>query len=178
MNIGKVFSYKVSQHVTKWFQKVDVDGESPALLLERLSTLVLAHMDRFRFSLACSETQFRRNICNAVCMMYYSNKMQMGWRGPLSRVQRPTGWSHTLEYQWKDILRMHYFSYDLWQTIWSQIPEALWESTLPHWREAIEGIYLHYIACRQELLDDYIPELVQGRGEDMGHVYEGEVEEM
>jgi hypothetical protein len=100
------------------------------------------------------EADFRRNICEAVSTMYVANKQTTNWYGPFSKPVRPEGWTRDDENAWMDYLQFNYFTYDLWQLIWSLVFVGYWESKVPFWRDSVERIMIHYLYVDRSFHDD------------------------
>ncbi len=144
----------VNRHINHWFHSTQHDGGSPAITIQSLNDIFLQHLQRFGFHLWLSETEFRRNICRAICIMYMAAKRNETWHGPFSKAPRPDGWTDEDELEWFDHLHFNYFSYDFWQTVWSQIFPSFWESKVPYWRDSIERILIHYIAIDTTFMEE------------------------
>jgi hypothetical protein len=144
----------VSRHVNHWFQSIQHDGQSPAITIRTITDLFLRNLQRFHLNLWIPEREFRRHICEATCTMYVAAKKNILWYGPFSSPLRPDGWTPEDEHAWHDHLQFNFFSYELWQNLWSLIPTAYWETKIPHWRDSIERIYMHYIMVDQNFIDE------------------------
>lgn len=149
----------INRSVNHWFHTAKQDGTSPENSIRKFSDLFLAAVNRMNFQLTCTPMQFRRNMCESLCVMFMAHKQQTGWYGPNSDAPRPEGWTDGLESEWKDLLRSMYFTYSFFENLWNQINEGEWEKSLPYWRVNMESIAFHYIGIRPELLD--CPDIVQ-----------------
>lgn len=153
-----MLNYKqaVNRSVTQWFHTPKRDSISPAETIAFWNDKFLEGVAYRKFQLAISEREFRAAMCEALCTMFMAKKKQGTWRGPVSEMPRPEGWTDAHETEWKDLLRSKYFAYDFFELLWSQVEQAMWETAVPEWRTAFELIALHYIAVDPELvLDGY-----------------------
>jgi hypothetical protein len=140
----------VSRHVTQWFHRVQRDEMSPALSLVDISTRILQYIQSRKLSLIVSEKEFRRNVCEFICTYYVAKKRDVPWRGPLSELPRPVGWSTEHEDQWLEWLRMHVLSSEFWNCFWDSTPESIWEYRVGGWRDAMEFVVQHYIVVQPD----------------------------
>lgn len=152
--VTKRLNKVINHRVNVWFHGMRTDGQSPEYTVNRLCDVFLIHCKRFGLSLVCSESQFRRNICEATCIMYVAQKQNVAWYGPFSQPERPTGWIRTDEAKWLEYIRFHCFSYSLWTLIWEYIGTPQWGSILPYWHIHMEQILLHYIKVMPECIED------------------------
>lgn len=128
------------------------DSISPEITIRMFSDEFLESCRRLKLQLTCSNTDFRKNMCEALCVMYIAHRQKTSWIGPKSIPPRPTKWTPQHEILWKDVLTQKYLSYEIWQNIWDRIPEAHWESSVPNWRINMEFIAIHYIAYKSEIM--------------------------
>lgn len=144
----------VNNSVTQWFQFPKRDSISPAETVMNWNDLFLESIARQKFDLVCSELEFRRLMCEALCTMYLAKKRNTVWRGPISVRHRPQGWTSAHEMEWKDILQSKYFTIDFFEKIWERFEKAIWENAISDWRTQFEIICLHYIQVKPELIID------------------------
>lgn len=140
----------VSRHVTQWFHRIHRDEMSPALSLVEISQRILDYLKSRKLSLTIQEGAFRRNVCEFLCMYYVAKKRDVPWRGPLSEMPRPPGWSFEHEEQWVEWLRTHVLSSEFWNCFWECTPESIWEYRVGGWRDALEFVVQHYVAVQPE----------------------------
>ena len=69
---------------------------------------------------------------------------------------RPGGWTATHEAEWEEYLSMYVFTDEVWTGFWSGIPEALWESRVPNWRQQIQMVVFHYVQADPKKIDSYL----------------------
>ncbi len=153
-----MLNYKqaINRSVTQWFHTQKRDSISPSETVAFWNDKFLEGLAYRKFQLAISEREFRAAMCEALCTMFVAKKKHTTWRGPVSEMPRPDGWTDGHEAEWKDLLRSKYFAYDFFEILWSQVEVAMWETVLPEWRTAFEIIALHYIAVDPDLvLDGY-----------------------
>lgn len=143
----------INQHVNQWFRRVALDEWSPALTIKEFTDRFLEYLKWKRLSLACSEGEFRKNMCEFLCTAYVARKQDTTWIGPLSEPLRPYGWTQTHENQWLEYLEMYVFTGEVWDGFWSKIPEALWESRVPDWRYQIQMVVFHYVQVDPRKID-------------------------
>jgi hypothetical protein len=158
----------ISAHTTQWFHYEKSDSISPALSVKQFSELFLNACKRMKLTLTCTEKEFKNFMCEATCTMYVAHKRNTTWIGPLSELQRPKKWNSGLEAQWIDYIRFHYFTSDTWHNLWHQIPEGMWERSVPEWRVSMEHIVYHYIECQPQNLDDYSVDSDEKSDDDVG----------
>ena len=135
----------VSRHITQWFHRVGMDELSPALTLLDFNQRILEYIEYRKLSLAIPIPLFRKHMCQFICTYYRANKQNTTWRGPLSEQVRPRGWTTTHEMEWMEYLQHHHFTSECWFNFWHAIPEGIWESRTPRWRDAIQHVMIHYI---------------------------------
>jgi hypothetical protein len=146
----------LSEHVNKWLHHQRVDNTTPAETILQFNNLFLKQVQRLGLHLWCPEAQFRKNMCEALCTLYIAERQGTTWKGPLSAPKRPYGWTVQKERDWEDYMRNRLFTYELWQLVWCQIPQAYWETTCPYWREHFEHIATHYLMVHPDMLDETI----------------------
>jgi hypothetical protein len=106
-----------------------------------------------KLSLAIPKHVFCKHMCEFICTVYRSCKQNATWQGPLSKPVRPRGWTATHELEWIEHLQYHHFSSEFWSNFWNAIPEGIWESRTPRWRDTIQYIVLHYITVNPAAID-------------------------
>ncbi len=153
------YNRELSRSVTNWFHTIKYDSFSPEVTITMFSDEFLELCRRLKLHLSCSHKEFRKNMCEAICVMYIAHRQDKSWTGPNSSPPRPSKWTPQHEMVWKDLLTQKYFTYEAWQYLWDQIPQAQWESNVPRWRTTFELIAIHYIAYRSDIMVDcYIGE--------------------
>lgn len=145
----------VNYSVNQWFQFPKKDSVSPAETIMNWNDLFLEGLARTKFQLACSAREFRNAMCEALCTMYLAKKRNTDWRGPLSSMPRPEGWTKAHEMEWKELLQSRYFTSEFFEGIWSRFEKAIWENVIPDWRTSFEIICIHYILVEPELILDF-----------------------
>jgi hypothetical protein len=143
----------VSRHVTHWFHHVGIDELSPALTILDFNQRILEYLEYRKLSLAVSKQMFRKYMCEFICTFYRSNKQNETWRGPLSKQVRPRGWTPMHETEWLEHLQYHHFSGEFWYNFWNAIPEGIWETRTPGWRDAVQHVVLHYVNVNPAAID-------------------------
>jgi hypothetical protein len=145
----------VSRHITQWFHRVGIDELSPSLTILDFNQRILEYVDYRKLSIAISKQAFRNNMCQFICTYYKANKQDATWRGPLSKQVRPRGWTPSHETEWIEYLQYHHFTSEFWSNFWNAIPEGIWETRTPHWREAVQHVVLHYIHVHPKAIEFY-----------------------
>ncbi len=135
----------VSRHVTQWFHRVGIDELSPALTFLDFNQRMLDYLEYRKLGLIIPTHVFRKNMCQFICTFYRAEKQGASWCGPSSEQVRPRGWTAVHEMEWIEHLQYQHFSSEFWFNFWNAIPEAIWETRTPRWREAIQHVVLHYI---------------------------------
>jgi hypothetical protein len=156
----------VRQHVNQWFRRVGNDDWSPVLTIKEFNDRFLEYLKWKRLALACSESDFRKAMCEFLCTAYTAHKQNTVWTGPLSSPIRPVGWTHAHEVEWDNYISMYVFTYEVWAGFWSGIPEAMWESRVPSWRDQIQSVVFHYVQVD--------PRKIESCVEDCGSVHSDE----
>jgi hypothetical protein len=146
----------ISRHTTQWFHRVNLDDYSPALSLQEISARLLQFFEHRKLNLTISPKQFRLYLCEFVCTYYVAKKRDLPWRGPNSQLYRPRGWCARHETEWHEYLHYKHFTSEFWHCFWECTQEALWESRVPGWREALELIIPHYIAVQPAKIDVHL----------------------
>ncbi len=106
-----------------------------------------------KLGLTVPDHVFRKNICEFVCTYYKAYKQDVTWNGPLSKLERPRGWTTTHEMEWMEYLQYHHFPSEFWTNFWNALPEGIWETRTPRWREALQQVVLHYIRVNPAAID-------------------------
>ncbi len=135
----------VSRHITQWFHRVGTDELSPASTVLEVNRRILEYIKHRNLNLAIPRQLFCKHMCEFVCTFYKACKQNGIWKGPLSKPARPRGWTPLHETEWIDYLQYHHFSSEFWANFWNAIPEGMWETRTPRWRDAFQYILLHYI---------------------------------
>lgn len=159
----------INQHVNQWFRRVGNDEWSPALTIKEFSDRFLEYLKWKKLSLACRESEFRKNMCEFICTAYVAKKQDTTWTGPLSEPMRPSGWTQRHENEWEEYLSIYVFTDEVWAGFWSYIPETLWESRVPDWRFQIQMIVFHYVQVNPSKIESFV--------EDAGSIPSDEEEE-
>lgn len=146
----------ISRHTTQWFHRTNLDDLSPALSLQELSTRLLQFIEFRKLHLVIGPKEFRINLCEFLCTYYVAKKRDLPWSGPHSQLHRPRGWTNRYENEWQEYLRLQHFTSEFWHCFWESTPEALWESRVPGWREALEVIISHYIGVQPAKIDVHL----------------------
>jgi hypothetical protein len=154
MNVQQRYKRLLSDHVNRWFSSDRVDGPPPVDSILQFNNEFLRHVKRLRVHLWCSEKEFRRYMCEALCTIYVASKQKTTWKGPLSAPKRPYGWTPTHETDWMDYVRNRLFTDDLWRAIWCHVPNENWEHAVPDWRDHFEFIATHYLMVHPDVLED------------------------
>lgn len=154
MNVQRKYNQMLSSHVTKWFHHERQDSVIPAESILQFNNEFLRQMKRLHVNLWCSEKEFRKNMCEALCTLYISNKRNTNWKGPLSMQKRPHGWTPHHETEWIDYIRDRLFTPEIWHLIWCHVPYANWESAVPDWRNVFEYIAIHYLIVHHDGMSD------------------------
>lgn len=146
----------VNRGVNFWFHTPKKDSISPAETVHEWNNKFLEGLQYRKFSLAISEKNFRKYMCEALCVMFLAKKEDKDWRGPISEMPRPERWNQSLEMEWIDLIESKYLGYEFFESVWCHFREkAIWENAIPDWRISFELIALHYIAIDANLLYDW-----------------------
>jgi hypothetical protein len=143
----------ISRHTTQWFHRVNLDELSPAIYLQEITTRILQFIEFRKLQLNISTKEFRLNLCEFLCTYYVAKKRDLPWSGPNSQQYRPRGWCARYENEWQEYIRHNHFTSEFWYCFWESTPEALWESRVPGWRDALELIVPHYLAVQPSKID-------------------------
>lgn len=84
--------------------------------------------------------------------MFLASQTGSAWTGPLGNLPRPRGWKPTNEAAWIDYVRSAILTDTVWESIWTQIPMAMWEEWVYDWRNQIESVVVYYVECQPELI--------------------------
>jgi hypothetical protein len=154
MNSNDRYKREINRHINFWFHNPKRDSIAPDETIMKFCDLFLERLKALKFSLSLSEQTFRRNMCEAICVMYEAKKRDIGWRGPLGERPRPEWWTSKHEAEWMDNLTTNYLNYEFFEPIWGRVEEGLWEAVLPDWRSTFELIVVKYVAVRLDLIED------------------------
>ena len=135
------------RQITKWFHARGVDGVTPAHSLRDFLDSALSAATDLQFVVPLS--QFRRLMCEALCMLYLAVHKGLTLSRPLRAPQFPPEWTDFHEELWRI-----YLEHELpdWEQEAKQVPVAAWESDLPHWRSVLSSLFEHYIVREERLL--------------------------
>lgn len=154
MNSNSRFQREINRHINFWFHTPKQDSISPRETITQFCDTFLKGVKTLGFWLSVDENQFRRYMCEAICIMYEAKKRDIDWRGPLTDALRPDGWTAKHEAEWREILTYRYFNSEFFESIWRFVEQGLWESYLSDWRLSFEHIVIHYIAIRHNLMEN------------------------
>jgi hypothetical protein len=145
----------ISRHITHWFHRVGTDELSPALSIAEFNDRILEYIHHRRLGITLPDHVFRQNMCEFLCTFYKASKQGITWSGPQSKQMRPKGWTSRHEMEWIEYLQYHHFSSEFWSNFWNALPEAMWETRTPRWRDSIQLIVLHYLAVVPTVIEFY-----------------------
>jgi hypothetical protein len=98
-------------------------------------------------------------LAECTCVGFLAVHTGSAWTGPLSVPKRPKGWKASHEAAWEDHIRFNVLTEDVWNSVWSHIPAAMWEEHVYGWRATMESVVGHYIECQPEAVitaDDHM----------------------
>jgi len=119
---GYIAAY-MENKVNKWFHTAPLFDYTPEQFVTSVATDFLEVIQTMKMHICCSDEEFVRAMCNAICTFYVAEKRGEDMSLPHRIWPRPVGWSADCEVQWMQTLQYCYLDSLFWESFWKRYPD-------------------------------------------------------
>jgi hypothetical protein len=143
----------MSERINDWFYD-DTGDVSPQDTVYHIADVFEHRILEKGLQLNVPYASFVKALCDATCTMYRAQMENKEVGCPTRIANLPKKWTKEIESAWVDYINTFHLTEEFWTDLWHEIPEGVWESPYPRFREFLQSVIPIYIQRDMETLEN------------------------